>query len=177
MAEEVQTKPESNRGESAGPADRPAARPQRPAGSPFRVVKPGQGIYVRWLSAIGAGVLAVSMAHFVWSRLPLFGFVDQSDPVRTLVPVIVLLVAVYLIFWAVGRNQSVVDFMIHTEGEMKKVNWSTRKEVWGATRVVIVTVLALAILLFIVDMFFIFFFGAIGVVKFDLTSQLVGGGG
>jgi len=175
MAEEVQTKPESSRDESAI-ADRPAARPQRPAGSPFRVLKPGQGIHVRWASAIGAGVLAVSMAHFVWSKLPLFGFIEQNYYIRTLLPVIVLLAAAYLIFWAVGRNQSVVDFMIHTEGEMKKVNWSTRKEVWGATRVVIVTVLALAILLFVVDMFFIFFFGAIGVLKFDLTAQLFGGG-
>jgi preprotein translocase subunit SecE len=90
------------------------------------------------------------------------------------VPVVALLAMAYLIFWLVGRKPNVVDFMIATDGEMKKVNWSTRREVWGATRVVIVTVLALSVILFVVDMFFIFFFSALGVLRFDLMSELFG---
>ncbi len=158
---------------------RPAAAPAPARGggvSPFRVLKHGQGIHVRWGTAVGAGVLAVALANFVWSRLQLFAFVERNFFIRAGVPVLVLVAAAWFIFWLVGRSPRVVDFMIATEGEMKKVNWSTRKEVWGATKVVIVTVLSLAILLFVVDMLFIFFFAGIHVLKFDVMRQLLGAG-
>lgn len=131
---------------------------------------------MRWLTAAGSGVLALSAAHFVWTRVRMFAFIEGNYYVRTLLPVVVLLAAAWLIFWLVGRKPNTVDFLIATEGEMKKVNWSTRREVWGATRVVIVTVLALAFILFVVDILFIFFFGGIGVLKFDVTQQLFGKG-
>ena len=57
------------------------------------------------------------------------------------------------------------DFLIATEGEMKKVNWSTRREIWGSTKVVIVFTLFLAFLLFSVDIVFWSFFSAIDVLK------------
>jgi len=145
-------------------------------GSPFRIYKPGQGIRVRWGTAIGAGVLSISGAFFVANKIQIFAFGDDLY-VRTLVPVGVLLAAAYLIFWVVGRKPGVIDFMIATEGEMKKVNWSTRREVWGATRVVIVTVLALATLLFVVDVMFMLLFGSIGVLKNVKILQLFIGDG
>lgn len=178
MADQVQeeTKIES------GPPTPPATPPNRGeggasgggGGSPFRIIKSGQGVHVRWGTAIGAGVLAISGAHFVWMQIQRFAFIEGNYPVRVLVPVIILLAAAYLIFWLVGRKEKMVDFMIATEGEMKKVNWSTRKEVWGATKVVIVTVLALSIILFLVDLFFIIFFSGIGVLKFDVMRDLLG---
>ncbi len=155
----------------------PSSAPARTAArSPFQVLKPGQGIHVRWGSAIGAGALAVFAAEFVWSKSQLFAVVERSYLVRLLLPVVVLLGLGYLIFWLVGRNPKVVDFMIATEGEMKKVNWSSRKEVWGATKVVIVTVLALALILFVVDMFFIALFSAMHVLKLDVVQALFGPG-
>lgn len=175
MAEEAQAQTSPQSPVTRAPVRTPSAAPAHGAPSPLRILKPGQGVHVRWLTAIGAGVLAVSAAHFVWTRIRLFAFIEANYYLRTLLPVVVLLAAAWLIFWLVGRKPNVVDFLIATEGEMKKVNWSTRREVWGATRVVIVTVLALAFLLFIVDMFFIFFFGGIGVLKFDV-SRLFGGG-
>ena len=45
-----------------------------------------------------------------------------------------------LTYWVVGVNRKANDFFIATEGEMKKVNWSTRAEVIRSTKVVIVTV-------------------------------------
>lgn len=136
-----------------------------PRGGVFRILKPGQGIHVRWGTAVGAGVLALAGAQWVYEQSQAFRFMQDNYYARTLLPVALLLVVLYLIFWVVGRNATVVDFMIVTEGEMKKVNWSTRKEVWGATRVVIVTVLALGLLLAVVDALFIAFFGGIGVLK------------
>ncbi|MCK4850305.1 MAG: preprotein translocase subunit SecE [Phycisphaerae bacterium] len=44
--------------------------------------------------------------------------------------------------------------MIATEGEMKKVSWSSKKEIIGSTKVVIVTLLIMGLVLFLVDLFF-----------------------
>jgi preprotein translocase SecE subunit len=62
-------------------------------------------------------------------------------------------------------NRKVCDFLIHTESEMKKVSWTSRKDIIGSTKVVVFVMVALAILLFIVDVFFMFFFNAIGVLR------------
>ncbi|MBI1827694.1 MAG: preprotein translocase subunit SecE [Planctomycetes bacterium] len=55
--------------------------------------------------------------------------------------------------------------MIATEGEMKKVNWSSRREVVGSTKVVILFSMAMALYLFVVDIVFQTLFQAIGVLK------------
>jgi preprotein translocase SecE subunit len=67
------------------------------------------------------------------------------------------------IFWALGRNPRTVDFLIATEGEMKKVNWSTRREVVNSTGVVIFTMLVIAIFCFLCDRGFAWTFLQIGV--------------
>jgi preprotein translocase subunit SecE len=158
-----------------------ATRPQRTAEprqaplTPFKVFKPGQGVHVRWGTAIGAGVILLAGARFLheWLRLP---FPDNLV-MRTLIPVAVLAAGAYLIFWLVGQRPGTVDFMIATEGEMKKVNWSSRREVLGATRVVIFTVLVLGVLLFIVDALFMLLFSAIGVLKIPVWQVWFGGAG
>lgn len=162
-------------GEERLPAERrPAAAPSRgEAGglTALRMHKPGQGNMLRWGTAAAGGIISVAAAMFVQEQLAIF-----SVTVRTLVPVAVLIVLGVLIFRLVGQSRTVVDFLIATEGEMKKVNWSTRREVFGATRVVIVTVLALGFILFFVDVFFIGFFEAIGVLRIGLLRQLLSGG-
>ena len=56
--------------------------------------------------------------------------------ISTLVPAAVLAVLSGLAFWLVNRP-SVADFMIASEGEIKKVNWSSKKEFFVSTVVVI----------------------------------------
>ncbi len=63
-----------------------------------------------------------------------------------------------------GRR-STSDFMIATEGEMKKVNWSTRREVIGSTKVVIMFTLFMAFFLFAADLGFQQLFKMIGTLK------------
>ena len=55
-----------------------------------------------------------------------------------------------LMMWMVN-NPNIADFMISAEGEMKKVNWSTRQEVMVSTVVVISVVIVLAVLLGVSD--------------------------
>lgn len=145
------------------------------AGSPFRIFKPGQGKWVRWGTAAGVTALAIAGAGFLREQIRQFAFADNVY-VLALAPVAFLLVIAYLTYWALGRNETIVNFMIATEGEMKKVNWSSRREVWGATKVVIVAVLALSFVLFVVDIIFMIFFSSIGVLRMDIVERFFGSG-
>jgi len=58
-----------------------------------------------------------------------------------------------------------VDFLVATEGEMKKVNWSTRREVVGSTVAVVVTAIVLALFCWGLELLFVWFFQLIHVLK------------
>ncbi len=165
MAEQVQ--------ETSRPEERhPTAQPAQASGGGhafFHVVKSGQGKHVRWGTAIGVGLLAFGGAAFSWEIVKRF---TDNETLLRVVPAAVLLGLAYVIFRFVAQHAGIVDFMIATEGEMKKVNWSSRKEVWGATRIVIVALFALAFVLAFVDVIFILFFSGIGVLKFDVMKLL-----
>ena len=160
MADQVQRSTDVSRGSGGG--------------SPFKVFKPGQGKWVRWCTVGGAGALALAGAGFLSEQLSLFAFAE-NEYVRLLLPVVFLLLVAYGVYYMVGRHEGTVNFLIATEGEMKKVNWSTRKEVLGATRVVIFTVFALAFILFVVDILFMLFFSGIGVLRIDVLEKFFGG--
>jgi preprotein translocase SecE subunit len=57
------------------------------------------------------------------------------------------------------------DFMIATDSEMKKVNWTSRKELIGSTKVVIAFMFLIAFLLFGFDVVFGYFFKMLTVLK------------
>jgi preprotein translocase SecE subunit len=180
IAVDERDSPMDERREPSGKPEgkRPAAR--EPGGSPLRLYKPGQGVRVRWGTAIGAGVLSLWGASYLFDQLGRFAFFSDSLALHYLIPVVVLAAIGVGVFYLVGQNPRVVDFLVATESEIKKVNWSTRREVIGATRVVIVTVLALGFLLFLVNLVFIILFERIGVLRTNMSGQilsrLMGGG-
>lgn len=151
---------------------RPQAAKAEGGGVNFSVYKSGQGAHVRWGSVAGASVVALGLAAFLWREMPRF---TESLTVRYMVPVIALAGCAWLIFHLFGQRRPVVDFMVATEGEMKKVNWSTRREVMGATRVVIFTVLAFSFIVFAVDILFMLFFSAIKVLRIPVFERFFGG--
>ena len=71
----------------------------------------------------------------------------------------------YLAWRLTYAKRTTSDFMIATEGEMKKVNWSTRREVIGSTKVVIMFTAFMATFLFLADLGFQQLFKAIGALK------------
>ena len=77
---------------------------------------------------------------------------------------VVILVGAALTYLMVGLKPRPVDFLIATDMEMKKVNWSTRKDITGSTWVVIGASFLIALALFCFDLFFRWFFSLIGVV-------------
>ena len=122
----------------------------------FEIYKRGQGKYTRIGTCIGVMIVAITGAGALSEKLA--GYAATREPViRFGIPTLLAAVVALLVFWIVNRSKS-ADFMIATEGEMKKVSWSSKKEITGSTKVVIVTTFIMATLLFGVDMMFQFLF-------------------
>jgi len=77
---------------------------------------------------------------------------------------VMLIGAVFLYFY-VGVARRPVEFLVATDGEMKKVNWTSYREIKGSTIVVIVATFLIAGILYLVDMSFSYIFSAIGVLE------------
>jgi preprotein translocase SecE subunit len=69
-----------------------------------------------------------------------------------------LLVGLSLLCWRLMNKPTSVDFLVATDSEMKKVNWTSRKELIGSTKVVIIFMFLIAFILFGVDIIFGFIF-------------------
>ena len=78
---------------------------------------------------------------------------------------VLILIGAALIFYYVGAKPGSSEFLIATDGVMKKVNWSTRKDIIGSTWVVIIWSALIAGGLFVVDLAFSNFFKLIGVLE------------
>ena len=133
---------------------------------------------MRWGTAIGAGILIAAGADYLYGQLAIF----ESNQAWTLwlragIPLLLMVGLGLVTYWVVGVNRTASDFMIATEGEMKKVSWSTRREIVGATKVVIAFTFMLAAFLFVVDLLFMFIFSAIGVLQEapSIWKMIVGG--
>ena len=134
------------------------------------IYKSGQGYWTRMVSAAGFGLLLAQGSFWIWSKFGSGGTTTQ----RYVAGAVAAAFAVglgWLAFWLLGRNHRTVDFLIATEGEMKKVNWSTRREVTGSTGVVIFTMLAIAIFCFVCDRAFAWGFLQIGVLDSSVLES------
>lgn len=76
---------------------------------------------------------------------------------------LVILIGAALVYWFCAVKPGTVDFLINTDMEMKKVNWSTRKDIIASTYVVIGSAFLIATLIFTVDIILRTFFHSIGV--------------
>jgi preprotein translocase SecE subunit len=100
--------------------------------------------------------------------LPIKGTVKGETAINPLLlqgfaMAIVLLAGAVLAYYFAAVHQRFVDFLIATDGEMKKVNWSTRRDIRMSTMVVIFASVMLAASLFIADFAFQWLFKTIGV--------------
>jgi preprotein translocase SecE subunit len=130
------------------------------------IYKQGQGYWVRLMSAIGFGLLVMMGVIWLWDQLSGFQIGDlESVYVQGGVSIIVIAVCGLIGYHLIGRKPKLVDFMIATEGEMRKVNWSTRREIAGSTVLVILLTLFIAVFCKIVDLIFSTFFQWIDVLQ------------
>jgi preprotein translocase subunit SecE len=151
--------------------DKDYGRPQaRPPGEvvAFEIYKKDQGKYTRWGTVAGIALLVGIGMYWLGTQVlaPLgdWHVGSVTIPRLFLVSFWVLvfgIAGVLMGLWAVNRPRS-AEFLIMTESEMRKVNWSTRKEVVISTKVVIFLTLAFACMLALVDYGFVALFQAVG---------------
>lgn len=138
--------------------------PQRPS-TPMALLryKPGQGYYTRTLSFIWFLTLAAALTLWIWAEI---GGAVQANPVywQAGVAIGMALTFVPLLYWIINKP-NIADFMIATEQEMRKVNWPSQREIVGSTVVVISGTLMMALILFVINIFFGAFFQWIGILN------------
>jgi len=125
----------------------------------MEIYKRGQGKYTRIITFVSVLVLGVIGGVVISSKLAVYN-VTRTPYIQFGVPTLLIVGLLILMYWLVNRPRT-ADFLIATEGEMKKVSWSSRREVVGSTKVVIITSLILASVLFAVDTIFVWLFGII----------------
>jgi preprotein translocase SecE subunit len=157
-----------------------APEPQRPAPrkpSFFAIYKRGQGYWTRMGTAIGAGLLGILLVAQIYTRVPAFLRADAHHAQRVaLITAGVFAVLYGLLAWRLMNKAGNVDFLIATDSEMKKVNWTSRRELIGSTKVVIGFMFAIAICLFLLDLFFNTVFYYLHILKEPWWKQLFGAG-
>jgi len=158
-----------------------APEPRQPAYVPsdstgyFHIYKKGQGYWTRMGTVAGFGLIGLLTGNFLYSefervlvRQNVADFMTRihlQDPRGAY-----LIVAIYALVYAAlsfyfMNKPAYADFLIATDSEMKKVNWTTQKELMGSTKIVIAFVFVMALVLFCYDLFFQMIFYFLGVLK------------
>ena len=130
----------------------------------FTIYKSGQGYWTRMGTVIGATLIAILTAQFLYDQGSVW-FKDAAGHTRpaAVMMVVGLFVAIFaLVVYRILNRPKVVEFLIATDAEMKKVNWTTRKELIGSTKIVIVFIILIAMILFVYDTVFAQLFHWIG---------------
>jgi preprotein translocase subunit SecE len=113
----------------------------------FNIYKKGQGYWTRMGTAIAAALLAGLTASFVYGQ--------ADSPNRGLWPLglgIAVMIGLLLLFWWIMNAPGNADFLIATDSEMKKVNWTKPADLMGSTKVVILFMFLIALFLFVCDL-------------------------
>jgi len=115
-----------------------------------QMYKPGQGKYSR----LGTGfTVSIIVAIGCIQLYKMLGASDLSLWITTMAPAVIWVSLSAVTYWLLNKP-AVADFLIAAEGELKKVNWSSRKEIAVSTFVVIIVVLLMAALLGTTDFVF-----------------------
>jgi len=154
------------------PDERPKPRPapqKEPGAGFFTIYKKGQGYWTRMGTAAAALLIAGLTCNFLYQHLPVW-FTSAGMKQETAKPLTIYILAGFLavycliVFWLTNKPKN-ADFLIATDTEMNKVNWTSRKELLGSTKVVIIFMFLIAFLLFAFDVAFGYLFWFIGVLK------------
>ena len=139
------------------------ARSSRPeSGGMFTIVKKGQGYWTR-MGTAGVAVLLIALIAY-----NTYAILKGQFSVKTNIAIGVgagVAVALSILAWRLMNKPTNVDFLIATDSEMKKVNWTSQADLIGATKVVIFFMFFIAAFLLLIDVVFGYFFQLITVLK------------
>jgi preprotein translocase subunit SecE len=165
----------------------PRQQPQPPSGPQpdsrrgfFTIYKPGQGYWTRLGTGIATGLIILLTIQFLWQNLrpaieqwltPAGATTEQGIAAAVKARNVTLGVCIGtaavlggLAWWLMNKPTN-ADFLIATDSEMKKVNWTSKKDLIGSTKVVIAFMFLIAFFLFVVDVVFGYIFYFIDVLK------------
>lgn len=146
----------------------------------FSVYKPGQGYWTRLGTAFGGALVLGLLLHFLYTHLPpwfIYSFTPTNPTTEqataaqvqarniTIIVCAVTGIGLGTLAWWIMNKPTNADFLIATDSEMKKVNWTSRKDLIGSTKVVIMFMFLIAAFLFVVDILFGYIFYFIDVLK------------
>ena len=139
----------------------------------FTIYKPGQGYWTRLGTGIAAALIILLTIQFIWQYIrpaleqaftPAAATTEQSLAAAVTARNVTLGICIGTgavlgaLVWYLMNKPSNADFLIATDSEMKKVNWTSKKDLIGSTKVVIAFMFLIAAFLFVVDVFFGYFF-------------------
>lgn len=128
------------------------------------IYKKGQGYWTRQMSTIAGAVLTLLGAIWIkdlFNDTEWFGLAPiWWQAIGGVAWCAILGGLLYAYVWVRPRS---VDFLVATEAEMKKVNWSTRREITGSTIVVILLAAGIAGFCKVFDLLFYWIFSSIRV--------------
>lgn len=128
------------------------------------IYKSGQGYYTRMGTVIGVSLTSMLGILWAWDYLKNLRITGVNELYVAAAGAIVIGgVITAITYYLVFVKPRTVDFLIATEGEMKKVNWSTRREIIGSTTAVITTSVILAVYCWVLEIGFVAFFRLIKV--------------
>ena len=127
------------------------------------IYKKGQGYYTRVYTAIGYALLVLWGAYWLSRQMDVLDMGVAQTYVQAGASVLFISVFSYIGYLFIGRRKRSVDFLVATETEMKKVNWSTQHEIVGSTVVVILLAAGIAGFCRIFDYVFLLLFTSINV--------------
>ncbi|MEM9369121.1 MAG: preprotein translocase subunit SecE [Planctomycetota bacterium] len=124
------------------------------------VYKPTQGRIVRQLTALAVWVVVALGSWRLFGMLP--SMMGDASVAGRAIPAVILAVGLWFGFRLVNWPRF-ADFLIAVEAEMNKVTWPSKDELIRASVVVIFTIFALAVTLFLFDVIWQFIFSTLGV--------------
>jgi preprotein translocase subunit SecE len=146
-----------------------------PSGKPgyFHIYKKGQGYWTRAGTIAGAVLIGLLTATFLYQQFDalfrnqamenfLTRFHLQEPRAGYLLVLGFGIIYAAIIFHFTNKPRN-ADFLIATDSEMKRVNWTSRKELIGSTQIVIWFMIVMAVVLFLYDLLFSTIFWLIGV--------------
>jgi preprotein translocase subunit SecE len=122
----------------------------------------GQGKNTRLYSAVATAIIAGIGCWILYQKLTAAINVSETIGlwITVTVPLGVFGLAALGLYWLVNKPK-VADFMISAEGELKKVSFSSKREITVSTFVVIIVVFLTAAMLGLADFCFNLFFATV----------------
>lgn len=122
----------------------------------------GQGKNTRLYSVLACVIITAAGCWSLYKKL--YASLDISRQtglwISVAVPLGIFAATAIFLYWLVNRP-NLANFLISAEGELKKVSFSTKREIAVSTFVVIVVVIFMAIMLGVADLSFNLFFSSV----------------